>query len=187
VVWRNHLLLFYLRMAFTFGLLVFWSLLRPASTLKLKSFVGNGIVFYSNSKINNRMTIVMRKQKASDKRTSRLQKGLEFERLSSFAAISTSKGTTPFPIVTSSPMATATWNYKTIDPTNTNKESAGRGRARKRAQLYLSLASYHAEFLNLLTEEYRAEVSSSFSITLERILSTLIPCILCQLILRFTL
>jgi len=131
-------------MAFTFGLLVFWSLLRPASTLKLKSFVGNGIVFYSNSKINNRMTIVMRKQKASDKRTSRLQKGLEFERL-------------------------------------------GRGRARKRAQLYLSLASYHAEFLNLLTEEYRAEVSSSFSITLERILSTLIPCILCQLILRFTL
>jgi hypothetical protein len=138
--------------------------------LKLKSFVGNGILSFSSNGIKNRMTIVMRKQKASDKRTSRLQKGLEFERLSSFAAISTSKGTTPFPIVTSSPMATATWNYKTIDPTNINKESAGRGRARKRAQLYSSLASYHTEFLNLLTEEYRAEVSSNFSIILKRIL-----------------
>ncbi len=151
------------RMTITFGLLVCWSLLPSASPLRLKSFVGNDILSSLASGKNNRMRIVMRKQKASDKRTSRLQKGLEFEHLSSFAAISPSKGTTPFPVVTSSPMATATWNYKTIDPSNSNKESLGRGRARKRAQFYSSLASYHTEFLNLLTEEYRAEVSSSFA------------------------
>jgi hypothetical protein len=150
-------------MMFSFALLAFWTLFPSAATLKLHSFFGSSILPVTTDRIRQRMTIVMRKQKASDKRTSRLQKGLEGEYLSSFFAIST-KGSTPSPrntgVVTSSPMATSMWDYKTIDPISINKESAGRGRARKRAQFYSSLAAYHSEFLNLLTEEYRAEVSS---------------------------
>ena len=117
-------------------------------------------------------TLVMRKQKASDKRTRRLQKGA-FEEVSSYSSISSSSssvGIPPFPPragITASPMATANWDYKTISSIDvvvvaTVKETAGRGRARKRSQVYSSLASYHTEFLNLLTAEYRAEVSCFF-------------------------
>jgi hypothetical protein len=150
-------------MMFPFALLAFWTLFPSAATLKLHSFFGSNILPVTKDRVRQRMTIVMRKQKASDKRTSRLQKGIEGEYLSSFFAIST-KGSTPSPhntgVVTSSPMATAMWDYKTIDPIRINKENAGRGRARKRTQFYSSLAAYHTEFLNLLTEEYKAEVSS---------------------------
>lgn len=160
-----------MRSMLPFDLLVYWSFLPLAASLRLHSISDNsGAKHGANHRI---MTIVMRKQKASDKRTTRLQKGLEFEHLSSFAAISTSKGTTPFPqisgVVTSSPMTTATWDYKSIDLTSVTalKESAGRGRARKRAQLYSGLAAYHTEFMSLLTEEYRAEVSFCFCRLLE--------------------
>lgn len=138
-----------------------------ASSLTLHSdFVGNKLKLFISQNVNvKRQTLVMRKQKASDKRTSRLQKGLT--EISSLSSISNESSKPAFPhlgAITASPMATATWDYKSIDPMiSSTKDTAGRGRARKRAQVYSGLAAYHSEFLNLLTAEYRAEVSNSIA------------------------
>lgn len=66
--------------------------------------------------------------------------------------------------MTSSPMAAATWQHKSVDrkvrnafPRNEGAACGGRGRSRKRSELYNGLASYNNEFLNLLAAEYRAE------------------------------
>jgi len=42
----------------------------------------------------------------------------------------------------------------------TTTKTGGRGRSRKRSALYNSLAMYHNHFLELLTQEYKAEVSA---------------------------
>jgi hypothetical protein len=76
-------------------------------------------------------------------------------------------------VLTKSPMATAGgWKQKQTSSSTTIVGSAssssspsttttggGRGRSRKRSILYNSLSSYHNKFLQLLTTEYRAEVS----------------------------
>ena len=62
--------------------------------------------------------------------------------------------------ITSTPMETAEWRYKQRGVTPIREKTGGRGRSRKRATLYNSLSSYHNKFLQLLTAEYKSEVSS---------------------------
>ena len=94
--------------------------------------------------------LVMRKQKASNKRTARRQRGN--------VDLSTSSSTTQ--ILNSSPMAKSQWKHKKIE-TGAAIQAGGRGRARKRLKLYNSLASYHSTFLDLISQEYQMEVRLS--------------------------
>ena len=112
----------------------------------------------------------MRKQKASDRRTARLQRGLlddnAVDSLSSKASLATQ-------ILSSTPINSSQWKHKKIEfrasgiditkNGNVAASGGGRGRARKRLKLYNSLALYHATFLELISEEYRVEVSLSFA------------------------
>jgi regulator of nonsense transcripts 1 len=124
----------------------------------LAAFVPGGHGFSASSQafLGNRLvtgqpfptttnTLTMRKQKASDRRTRRMQKGED-------VAVDVSSRT-----ITSSPMAAASWQHKKLAPTQRQQSRAGRGRARKRSNLYNTLSSYHSHFLSLLTAEYRAE------------------------------
>lgn len=134
------------------------------------NFAGSKLIHHDcgNSKQDQTTLLVMRKQKASDKRTSRLQRGLIDEISSLGASTLTSMPMYPAePLVgvTKSPMANAIWNHKSVSNRNAFPDSrptqqvstGGRGRARKRAEVYSSLANYHSEFLAMLTAEYRAE------------------------------
>lgn len=104
-------------------------------------------------------SLTMRKQKASDRRTRRMQRGQVdgsndtfqplVERIPSFP---------PVPTMSNSPMASATWKHKSVARPVRKEKGVGRGRARKRSALYNSLASYQNKFLDLLTAEYQAEV-----------------------------
>jgi hypothetical protein len=126
---------------------------------------------------SGRCAWTMRKQKASDRRTRRRQRGdvewhQEKDLRTSFA------GT-----LTESPMqlagawshrrslmprgdepAAADWRGSSSVAVGSDRGAAtstlpgGRGRSRKRNSYYNSLASYHNKFLNLLTQEYQAEV-----------------------------
>ncbi len=101
--------------------------------------------------------ITMRKQKASDRRTTRRQRGgeeLTEERIKE--NLSQREVT-----ITSSPMSKkGDWNLKKQgDLTEGRNKSGGRGRSKKRSLLYNSLSLYHNKFLNFLTAEYKAEVS----------------------------
>ena len=123
-------------------------------------------------------TLTMRKQKASDRRTRRRQRGdVDWVQAPELRASFTTT-------VADSPMqAAGTWSHKrslmqqplgarqldsAADLMSTRQgrvaaaaaSSGGRGRSRKRSTLYNSLAFYHNKFLNLLTQEYQAEVSS---------------------------
>ena len=110
------------------------------------AFLGNRLVTGQPS-LTTTNTLTMRKQKASDRRTRRMQRGED-------VAVDVSSRT-----ITSSPMAAASWQHKKLAPTRPRQQSrAGRGRARKRSNLYNTLSSYHGHFLSLLTAEYRAEV-----------------------------
>ena len=103
--------------------------------------------------------ITMRKQKASDRRTTRRQRGgdeLTQERIKENLA---RREVT----ITSSPMSKkGDWKLKrqgdVMDPRGA--KSGGRGRSKKRSMLYNSLSLYHNKFLNFLTAEYKAEVST---------------------------
>lgn len=100
--------------------------------------------------------LVMRKQKASDKRTRRLQReGLSIATSQEIPSIPSST------TLTQNPMADAVWNHKTVRASRIpfQRNPGGRGRSRKRSNVYDSLSTYHGEFLNLLTAEYQAEVS----------------------------
>ena len=101
-------------------------------------------------------SLTMRKQKASDKRTRRMQRGSED--ITQEAILASLRQT-----ITSSPMDLAEWNYKKKGVTPIKEKTGGRGRSRKRATLYNSLSSYHSKFLKLLTAEYKAEVRYSWS------------------------
>ena len=96
-------------------------------------------------------SLTMRKQKASDRRTRRLQRGGDDIAQD---MINQSLQRT----ITSMPMTQ--WNYKSRGNVQqpSKEKSGGRGRSRKRSTLYHSLSSYHSKFLNLLTAEYKAEV-----------------------------
>lgn len=103
----------------------------------------------------------MRKQKASDRRTRRMQRGSE-EIVQDLIRDNLLRES-----VTSSPMASAgPWNQKRKgehqDPNSVvlKEKTGGRGRSRKRSVLYTSLSSYHNKFLQLLTAEYLAEVGT---------------------------
>ena len=100
-------------------------------------------------------SLYMRKQKASDRRTRRLQRGSD--EIVQDMILENLKNT-----MTSSPMeSVGVWNEKGGSISAPSKEkTGGRGRSRKRATLYNSLSTYHNKFFTLLTEEYRAEVSS---------------------------
>lgn len=99
--------------------------------------------------------IIMRKQKASDRRTRRRQRGLITE-----------EDIGPL-TVTESPMrAVGPWRGKAVQPiglagapSSPSGKAVGRGRSRKRSMLYNSLSTYHNHFLSLLTFEYQLEVS----------------------------
>jgi hypothetical protein len=94
-------------------------------------------------------SLTMRKQKAGDKRTRRMQRGGALEDNN---VIST---------VTTSPMDASAWRQKTARnqfPAHA-KHGGGRQRSRKRSSLYNCLSTYHNHFLSLLTAEYKAEVS----------------------------
>ena len=109
-------------------------------------------VIHSSSSSCQISKLTMRKQKASDKRTRRAQRGQTLE-----APLVSSSD------LRSSPVGKA-WKYKSLDmPSPANVGYGGRGRSRKRSQVYNNLSSYHSHFLDLITEEFLAEVSQSNS------------------------
>jgi hypothetical protein len=110
--------------------------------------------------VSSSSMLTMRKQKASDKRTTRLQRGEGLSTYDDTAVIHSLEKT-----LTSSPMADAVWKEKVIRNQFQGKQvekSGGRGRSRKRSALYHCLSNYHEQFLTLLTAEYKAEVSVSY-------------------------
>jgi len=124
--------------------------------------------------------LTMRKQKASNKRTRRLQREGNTDQLnsldSSFSATgSRNKNVFPSQNIIGSPMAGAVWDYKNIESTSVSPKrvTGGRGRSRKRSNVYDSLSSYHTDFLRLLTAEYQAEVSHKQNVDLKTSTTTL--------------
>ena len=98
---------------------------------------------YTPRRISNGNQLVMRKQKASNKRTARRQRGNIDEATTTFTppSLSTSSSTTQ--ILNSSPMTKSQWKHKKIEMRaagmNTNNSGSaaaqtggGRGRSRKR-------------------------------------------------------
>lgn len=121
------------------------------------SFLGNSVrhhIFAPSQETPQRAVrsyISMRKQKASDKRTSRRQR--EGPQLLEAPPIT----------ITASPMQGNAWGQKVISierPTDPDSSTptGGRQRSRKRSNLYNRMARYHNTFLNALTLEYKAEV-----------------------------
>lgn len=114
---------------------------------------------YDHHHLSDDTLLTMRKQKASDKRTTRRQRNQEAESLS-FTSTMTS---TISPVT---PMELGAWNHKTIRNTFPTKSDTtvikSRGRSRKREALYNSLASYNNHFLELLTAEFLTEVRYTF-------------------------
>ena len=96
----------------------------------------------------------MRKQKASDRRTRRRQRGQDLEE----TFIPNKNGLIT---LTTSPMQGNAWTQRTAVrmPKAQQQVTGGRQRSRKRSTLYNSLSFYHNTFLNQLTAEYQAEVS----------------------------
>jgi hypothetical protein len=133
----------------------------------------------SSSSSSSSQLLTMRKQKASDRRTRRMQRGYVDE--NSQLANERIRDNLSNTLMTQSPMAVVGgWNHKrrtstitegttateristttaTTTATTTTTISGGRRRSRKRSMLYNSLSSYHNKFMQLLTMEYRAEVS----------------------------
>lgn len=113
--------------------------------------------FHGNIMVERRSStaatmLTMRKQKASDRRTRRMQRGND--------AVDE-----PQTLITS-PMALASWQHKTLTKitatASPSPQTGGRGRSRRRSNLYNTLSSYHGTFLSLLTAEYHAEVRFTF-------------------------
>ena len=112
----------------------------------------------------------MRKQKASDKRTARMQRGQIDNPDVTFTPPPLSSSSSATQILNSSPKTKNQWKNKKIELRAAGvggsvsagaqqQQTGGRGRARKRLKLYNSLASYHSTFLDLISEEYQMEVS----------------------------
>lgn len=121
-----------------------------------------------NSRSSNAV-ITMRKQKASDKHTARKQRGVLDQDVNNDS--SSYSTTISRQILSSTTFTKNNWKDKKIELRsnngiiNTNKSTinvkggGGRGRARKRYNLYNSLLGYHTTFLELIQREYRMEVS----------------------------
>ena len=148
--------------AMIFAMMIIGLTVNPAvsfSLAKLSSF--HGVSVHIERRILCRrgtVDIAMRKQKASDRRTRRMQRGGDN---AAQEIINESLQRT----ITNSPMGVADWKYKSRGnfPQPPRAKTGGRGRSRKRSNLYNSLSSYHNKFLGLLTAEYQAEVSYKFS------------------------
>lgn len=104
--------------------------------------------------------ITMRKQKASDKRTRRMQRGdvpaFLPQSSSSFVA-STIDG------VVKCPTEGAQWKQKRVSFNSNSvmggsKSRGGRGRSQKRTYTYAALSAYHSLFCELLGNEFKSEV-----------------------------
>jgi hypothetical protein len=117
------------------------------------SFTGE-LVHHATSQTAPFAKITMRKQKASDKRTRRMQRGQVLD--SSLDTLPVRPGMSPL-----TPMSTGAWTHKTVlkNQFQSSTKEGGRGRSRKRSVVYSNLASYHNHFLELLTAEFLAEVS----------------------------
>ena len=107
---------------------------------------------------NDNALWTMRKQKASFKRTRMMQRG---EPLSDNLQ---SAQPARIDTMTNSPMADQNWNgghRKKVAPAHRPRQlekGGGRGRSRKRSNLYGALSTYQQRFLHELTAEYKAEV-----------------------------
>mmetsp|Transcript_23448 Transcript_23448/g.65080 ORF Transcript_23448/g.65080 Transcript_23448/m.65080 type:complete len:1077 (-) Transcript_23448:2841-6071(-) len=114
--------------------------------------IGSGTSEMSSSA---RGEITMRKQKASDRRTRRMQRGGE-ELAQDMIRENLSRREVT---ITSSPMSKkGEWKQRRQgDRVDVQMKSGGRGRSKKRSLLYNSLSLYHNSFLNFLTTEYKAE------------------------------
>jgi cytoskeletal protein RodZ len=150
-----------------------------------RSLVTSSSPTYSGSSSSSSSGITMRKQKASDRRTRKRQRGeIEDERMEAVGSYSTTLTTSPMSaagawkqkasrismqpsyaqLQQATGAAAAEAVYGDSAPTSTGttaparKRTPGRGRSRKRSTLYNSLAFYHNKFLLLLTDEYQAEV-----------------------------
>jgi hypothetical protein len=151
-----------------FSLLVLVLVLNPCWSLSLSSsssFHGTTLkhaIFTPSTVSGAGDMMTMRKQKASDRRTRRMQRGGGEE-----LALQETIQDNIIKTITSSPMDLAEWKYKRVGNSvvtpaaeqHQQHKAQGRGRSRKRQTLYNSLASYHTKFLRLLTVEYQAEVS----------------------------
>lgn len=128
---------------------------HPASCLALSSssyFHGSSLRLHPTPTAYHATRFLeMRKQKSSDRRTRRMQRGD-----TAYAEELLAKSTVG--IVTSSPMAGKSWRHKQTHSMQAPGATGGRGRSRKRSALYHSLSLYHNKFLTLLTEEYKQEV-----------------------------
>jgi hypothetical protein len=135
-------------------------------------FMGSAVVERSFHTNNNDAyyshgSITMRKQKASDRRTRRRQRGEIALDDAPVLAVTT---TTTLTTTTTNPMQNAAWKHKSgvmqsvqVAPTTAARRATpvtggGRGRSRKRTTLYQTLQHYHSAFLHPLTAEYQAEV-----------------------------
>jgi hypothetical protein len=141
-----------------FSIIVVAIALAPCSSLSLSSysrFHGTPLqtdVPSPTTPTTGAASLSMRKQKASDRRTRRMQRG--GEELAQDLIRENLRST-----ITSSPMSVVgQWNYKGNGVQPRPEKTGGRGRSRKRGTLYNSLSSYHNNFLTLLTAEYQAEV-----------------------------
>ena len=123
------------------------SLLLSCRSLSLSQTRFYGRAVFHSDPCHQFSPLTMRKQKASDKRTRRSQRGEVLE--SDLSSASNLR---------SSPIGKA-WRYKAVDMRpNANNAGYGRGRSRKRSQVYNNLSSYHSHFLDLITQEFLAEV-----------------------------
>ena len=162
------------------------------------SFLGTAVRDYAPTTPSHQGScssfLIMRKQKASDRRTRRRQRGEEPDLLQqSFATLSTKilavATTSPSSTASSSttftvsPMQGATWQHKRSSmaggavavTTDEKANQHGRGRSRKRTALYQTLAHYQNVFLRQLTAEYQSEVGTVLYSFCDSYLSLLWP------------
>lgn len=146
----------------TLRLLLTVAILTGSSSLSLSSFSqfhGKHLASHLPPKLQQQhasttgaASLTMRKQKASDRRTRRMQMG--GDQIVQELIRDNLRQT-----VTSSPMQqTGEWKQKKRQ-VKYKENTGGRGRSRKRQTLYNGLSSYHNKFLKMLTDEYNHEAS----------------------------
>ena len=133
--------------------LILWNGIQTHAYSLRSSFNGR-LVQHMESQTAPHTKITMRKQKASDRRTRRMQKNSAVD--SALETLPLRPGSSPL-----TPLSSGAWTHKTVVKNQfvSSAKEGGRGRSRKRSIVYSNLASYHNHFLELLTKEFLAEVS----------------------------